>query len=73
MQKSIISALKVGYQGEHGLHLQRAHLINNILPGAGAIQPRRRYPFGTFLPGTVFSGSDDRSEFNLFGEHRESA
>lgn len=56
VQKSLGSSttLEVGYHGEHGLHLQRSHLINNALPGAGAIQPRRPYQSATFLPGTVF-------------------
>ena len=56
LQKSIGSntTLEIGYHGERGLHLQRAHLINNALPAAGALQPRRPYQFATFLPGTVF-------------------
>jgi Carboxypeptidase regulatory-like domain len=47
------TTLEIGYQGERGLHLQRSHLINNALPGAGAIQPRRPHPSATFLPGTA--------------------
>jgi hypothetical protein len=47
------TTLEVGYQGEHGLHLQRSHLINNDQPGPGTLQPRRPYPTATFLPGTV--------------------
>jgi hypothetical protein len=56
LQKSFGSntTLEIGYHGERGLHLQRAHLINNALPAAGALQPRRPYQFATFLPGTVF-------------------
>ncbi|MBS1854336.1 MAG: carboxypeptidase regulatory-like domain-containing protein [Acidobacteria bacterium] len=56
LQKSLggDTTLEVGYQGEHGLHLQRSHLINNALPGPGALQPRRPYQVATFLPGTVF-------------------
>lgn len=56
LQKSLggDTTLEVGYQGEHGLHLQRSHLINNALPGPGALQPRRPYQAATFLPGTVF-------------------
>jgi hypothetical protein len=52
--------LEVGYQGAHGLHLQRAHLINNAAPGPGVpgskTHPR---PFQTisFLPGTVLPSS----------------
>jgi hypothetical protein len=48
------TTLEIGYHGERGLHLQQAHLINNALPGPGAIQPRRPYATATFLPGTVF-------------------
>jgi hypothetical protein len=56
IQKSLgrDTTLEVGYHGERGLHLQRSHLINNALPGPGAIQPRRPYQVATFLPGTVF-------------------
>ena len=55
IQKSLgkDTTLEIGYLGEHGLHLQRAHLINNALPGPGAIQPRRPYTTATFAPGTV--------------------
>jgi outer membrane receptor protein involved in Fe transport len=45
VQKSLghDTALEAGYHGEHGLHLQRSHLINNADPGPGAIQsPFRR-------------------------------
>ena len=57
MQKSLGSdtTLELGYLGEHGLHLQRSHLINNAPPGPGALQPRRPYPSGDFLHGTVSS------------------
>jgi hypothetical protein len=56
VQKSLgrDTTLEVGYHGEHGLHLQRSHLINNADPGPGTIQPRRPYQAATFLPGTVF-------------------
>ncbi|HLH20037.1 MAG TPA: carboxypeptidase-like regulatory domain-containing protein [Bryobacteraceae bacterium] len=55
VQKSVgpDTTIEVGYHGEHGLHLQRAHLINNDQPGPGLLQPRRPYPTATFLPGTV--------------------
>ena len=48
------TTLEIGYQGDRGFHLQRAHLINNAPPGPGLIQPRRQYGFATFLPGTQF-------------------
>jgi hypothetical protein len=59
LQKSLgrDTTLEVGYHGERGLHLQRAHLINNDLPGPGTLQPRRPYPTATFLPGTVIPAS----------------
>jgi len=48
------TTLEVGYHGERGEHLQQAVLINNALPGPGAIQPRRPYATATFMAGTVF-------------------
>ncbi|HKE23105.1 MAG TPA: carboxypeptidase regulatory-like domain-containing protein [Bryobacteraceae bacterium] len=55
IQKSLgrDTTVEVGYHGERGLDLQRAHLINNDQPGPGTLQPRRPYPTATFLPGTV--------------------
>jgi hypothetical protein len=59
LQKSLgaSTTLEAGYHGEHGLHLQRSHLINNADPGPGALQPRRPFQTATFLPGTVFPAS----------------
>jgi hypothetical protein len=59
LQKSVgrDTTVEVGYHGERGLHLQRAHLINNDQPGPGTLQPRRPYPTATFLPGTVIPTS----------------
>ena len=56
LQKSISSStvVEVGYQGDDGFHLQRAHLINNPPPGPGLLQPRRPFKTIGFLPGTVF-------------------
>jgi hypothetical protein len=48
------TTLEAGYLGARGFHLQRAHLINNTLPGPGLLQPRRPYPTATFIDGTVF-------------------
>jgi hypothetical protein len=56
------TVLEVGYQGARGLHLQRAHLINNAPPGPGVVgSPAHPRPFQTisFLPGTLFP-----SDFN---------
>ena len=47
------TTVEVGYLGNHGVHLQRAHLINNAPPGAGPIGPRRPFPKISFVPGTV--------------------
>ena len=45
------TTLEIGYLGARGMHLQRAHLINNAPPGAGAIGPRRPFRTLSFLPG----------------------
>ena len=47
------TTLEIGYLGSHGVHLQRAHLINNAPPGPGAIGPRRPLPKISFVAGTV--------------------
>src|SRR5438874_5737245 len=47
------TTLEIGYLGAHGVHLQRAHLINNALPGPGPIGPRRPFPKISFVPNTV--------------------
>jgi hypothetical protein len=59
--------LETGYQGSRGYHLQRAHLINNALPGPGPINPRRPYQTITFLPGTSFAG-DNPQNFAILGD-----
>ena len=46
------TTLEIGYLGSHGVHLQRAHLINNAPPGPGAIGPRRPFPKISFVAGT---------------------
>jgi len=47
------TTLEIGYLGSHGVHLQRAHLINNAPPGPGGIGPRRPFPKISFVPGAV--------------------
>jgi hypothetical protein len=47
------TTLEIGYLGARGLHLQRAHLINNAPPGPGPIGPRRPFTKIAFVPGTV--------------------
>src|SRR5216684_3878914 len=51
------TSLEVGYIGSRGSHLQRAHLINNTLPGPGPLGPRRPFKTLTFVPGTVLTRS----------------
>ncbi|HEX3436024.1 MAG TPA: carboxypeptidase regulatory-like domain-containing protein [Pseudacidobacterium sp.] len=48
------TTIEIGYLGSGGFHLQRAHLINNALPGPGLIQPRRPHPKISFVPNSVF-------------------
>ena len=51
------TSLEVGYIGSRGFHLQRAHLINNTLPGPGPLGPRRPFKTLTFVPGTSLTPS----------------
>jgi hypothetical protein len=55
VEKSLDRAttLELGYLGSHGVHLQRAHLINNAPPGPGPIGPRRPFKIISFVPNTV--------------------
>src|SRR5437588_4028328 len=48
-----VTALELGYLGSHGVHLQRAHLMNNAPPGPGPIGPRRPFKTIGFVPNTV--------------------
>jgi len=55
VQKSLDSntSVEVGYIGSRGFHLQRAHLINNTLPGPGPLGPRRPFKTLSFVPNTT--------------------
>ena len=55
VQKSLDTntSIEVGYLGSRGFHLQRAHLINNTLPGPGPLGPRRPFKTLTFVPDTT--------------------
>lgn len=55
VQKSLgrDTSVELGYLGSRGFHLQRAHLINNTLPGPGPLGPRRPFKTLTFVPGTT--------------------
>ena len=59
LQKSLgaDTSIEVGYLGSRGLHLQRAHLINNPAPGPGPLGPRRPFKTLTFVPGTALTPS----------------
>jgi hypothetical protein len=62
VQKSLDSntSVEVGYIGSRGFHLQRAHLINNTLPGPGPLGPRRPFKTLSFVPNTTLPpGSTD--------------
>jgi hypothetical protein len=62
VQKSLDTntSVEVGYIGSRGFHLQRAHLINNTLPGPGPLGPRRPFKTLTFVPDTTLPpGSTD--------------
>jgi len=55
VQKSLgtNTSVEVGYLGSRGFHLQRAHLINNTLPGPGPLGPRRPFKTLSFVPDTT--------------------
>jgi len=59
LQKSVgrSTSVEVGYLGSRGFHLQRAHLINNTLPGPGPLGPRRPFKTLTFVDGTKLTPS----------------
>ncbi|GAC1683781.1 MAG: hypothetical protein PVS2B2_22900 [Candidatus Acidiferrum sp.] len=59
VQKSLgkNTSVEIGYLGSRGFHLQRAHLINNALPGPGPLGPRRPFKTLTFVPGTALTPS----------------
>jgi Carboxypeptidase regulatory-like domain len=46
------TTLEFGYLGARGIHLQRADLINNALPGPGPIGPRRPFKILEFVGGS---------------------
>jgi len=59
VQKSLDTntSVEVGYLGSRGYHLQRAHLINNTLPGPGPLGPRRPLKTLSFVPDTTLPAS----------------
>ena len=74
LQKSLgrDTTLEVGYHGERGFHLQRAHLINNALPGPGLDPAAPALPRGHVsgrdrVPGGGHGGQHDVSRQH--GEH----
>ncbi|HLH08705.1 MAG TPA: carboxypeptidase regulatory-like domain-containing protein [Terriglobales bacterium] len=63
VQKAVGSStsVEIGYLGARGYHLQRAHLINNALPGPGPLGPRRPYKTLTFVPDTTLQPSSTQA------------
>jgi carboxypeptidase family protein len=59
VQKSLggDTSIEVGYLGSRGVHLQRAHLINNPAPAPGPLGPRRPFKTLSFVPGTILTTS----------------
>src|SRR6202790_4848150 len=59
VQKSLgtNTSVEVGYLGSRGFHLQRAHLINNTLPGPRPLGPRRPVKTLTFVLNTTLPPS----------------
>ncbi len=67
IEKSLGSSttVDVGYLGASGIHLMRAVLINNALPGPGAIEPRRPFPRISFAEGTTIPSSIEGTPINI--------
>lgn len=59
------TTVEIGYLGARGFNLQRAHLINNALPGPGAIEPRRPYQHISFATGTSIPSSIEGTTVNI--------
>jgi hypothetical protein len=57
------TSIQLGYVGARGVHLQRAHLINNAPPGPGPLGPRRPFKTLTFVPDTTINSSDSSADF----------
>jgi hypothetical protein len=57
------TSVEAGYVGARGVHLQRAHLINNATPGPGPLGPRRPFKTLSFVPNSVITTSDSSATF----------
>jgi len=68
VQKSLgqDTSVEIGYLGSRGFHLQRAHLINNTLPGPGPLGPRRPFKTLTFIDGTQLPPSSTDAVIQSF-------
>ncbi len=55
------TVFSIGYVGSQGTHLVREYDENIAEPGAGAVQPRRPYPY---YSGVLIITSDDSSNYN---------
>jgi hypothetical protein len=67
IEKSLGSATSVelGYMGSDGLHLMRAVLINNALPGPGPVEPRRPFRHISFASGTTIPSNIEGTPIHI--------
>ncbi|HET9087025.1 MAG TPA: hypothetical protein VFN53_05860, partial [Acidobacteriaceae bacterium] len=67
IEKSIgtTTSVEIGYMGADGLHLMRAVLINNALPGPGAVEPRRPFRHISFAPGTTIPSNIEGTPIHI--------
>ncbi|MHB1840635.1 MAG: TonB-dependent receptor [Acidobacteriaceae bacterium] len=59
------TSLEIGYLGANGLHLMRAILINNALPGPGAVEPRRPFQHISFAKGTTIPSNIEGTPIDI--------
>jgi hypothetical protein len=59
------TSIEVGYIGSRGLHLQRAHLINNAPPGPGPLGPRRPFKTLSFVSDSTIGEHVSSADFVL--------
>jgi hypothetical protein len=59
------ASIEVGYVGSRGLHLQRAHLINNAVPGPGPLGPRRPFKTLSFVTDSMIGEHVSSADFVL--------
>jgi hypothetical protein len=59
------ASMEIGYLGANGLHLMRAILINNALPGPGLVEPRRPFQHISFTNGTTIPSNIEGTPINI--------